>query len=63
MLKTLISKVMALKYIRTVEKKQLNVLFLQIVVDIGIGSGYYGFIVIRKSSKRLLRGSLAINIF
>jgi len=63
MLKTLIPKVMALKYIRTVEKKQLNVLFLQIVVDIGIGSGYYGFIVIRKSSKRLLRGSLAINIF
>ena len=52
-----------LKYEWVVEKKQLNVLFLQIVVDIGLGSGYYGFIVIRKSSKRLLRGSLAINIF
>jgi hypothetical protein len=51
------------KKVRIVEKKQLNVLFLQIVVDIGIGSGYYGFIVIRKGSKRLLRKTLAINIF
>ena len=57
------SKGLKLKYIGIVEKKQLNVLFLQIVVDIGIKSDYYGFIVIRKSSKRLLRGSLAINIF
>jgi len=46
-----------------VEKKQLNVLFLQIVVDNGIRSGYYCCIVIRKGSKRLLRGSLAIKIF
>ena len=45
------SKGLKLKYIWIVEKKQLNVLFLQIVVDIGIGSGYYGFIVIRKSGK------------
>ena len=57
------SKGLKLKYIGIVEKKQLNVLFLQIVVDIGIGSGYYSFIVIRKSSKGMLRESLAIKIF
>ena len=34
-----------------VEKKQLNVLFLQIVVDITVRSGYYYYIVTRKSSK------------
>ena len=57
------SKGLKLKYIGIVEKKQLNVLFLQIVVDIGIGSGYYSFIVARKSSKGMLRESLAIKIF
>ena len=34
-----------------VEKKQLNVLFLQIVVDISIRSGYYCSIVTRKVAK------------
>jgi len=57
------SKYFKAKKLWIVEKKQLNVLFLQIVVDIGMGSGYYCFIVIRKSSKRLLRKTLAINIF
>ncbi len=57
------SKGLKLKYIGIVEKKQLNVLFLQIVVDIGLGSGYYGFIVPRNSSKVMLRESLAIKIF
>jgi len=47
-------KLWKLEYVQIVEKKQLNVLFLQIVVDIAIGSGYYCCIVIRKSSKRLL---------
>ena len=56
-------KTLKLKLVWVVEKKQLNVSFLQIVVDIGLGSGYYGFIVIRKGSKRLLRKTLAINIF
>ena len=57
------SKGLKLKYIGIVEKKQLNVLFLQIVVDITIRSGYYYYIVTRKGSKKLLRGSLAFNIF
>ena len=57
------SKGLKLKYIGIVEKKQLNVLFLQIVVDIALGSGYYGFIVTHKSSKGMLRKSLAIKIF
>jgi len=35
-----------------VEKKQLNVSFLQIVVDIAVKSDYYCVIVIRKSNKR-----------
>ncbi len=37
-----------------VEKKQLNVLFLQIVVDIHAKYDYYWVIVIHKSSKRVL---------
>jgi len=37
-----------------VEKKQLNVSFLQIVVDIDIRSSYYCCIVTRRGSKRLL---------
>ena len=57
------SKYFKAKKLWIVEKKQLNVLFLQIVVDIGMGSGYYCCIVIRKSGKRLLRKTLAINIF
>ena len=57
------SKGLKLKYIGIVEKKQLKVLFLQIVVDIGLGSGYYGSIVTHKSSKGMLRESLAIKIF
>ena len=40
-----------LKFVWIVGKKQLNVLFLQIVVDISIKSDYYCFIVIRKGSK------------
>ena len=34
-----------------VEKKQLFVLFLQLIIDNGPKSGYYWFIVIRKSDK------------
>jgi len=46
-----------------VEKKQLIVLFSQITVDNGYLSDYYGCVVTRESSKRLLRKTLAINIF
>ena len=44
-----------LKFVWIVGKKQLNVLFLQIVVDIGAKDDYYCVIVTRKSSKRMLR--------
>ena len=57
------SKDFKAKKVWIVEKKQLNVSFLQIVVDNAIGSGYYCCIVIRKGSKRLLMKNLAINIY